>query len=202
MSGDEWPSKCCTSSSRASCSIAHVANVWRKRSGSMERYADLFLVFAHAAYRRLRHVEVFTFSTSLTRITDDMTQRDARVALDRVSQTVSDWSGGTKIGEAVADWNKNWSRRLARGGPVVLILSDGWDCGEPELLAGEMARLSRSVHRVLWLNPLAAHATYEPTTRGMKAVLPHIDHLLPAASVNDLKGVIRLLESTSGVFRG
>ena len=171
-------------------------------SGSMERYADLFLVFAHAAYRRLRHVEVFTFSTSLTRITDDMTQRDARVALDRVSQTVSDWSGGTKIGEAVADWNKNWSRRLARGGPVVLILSDGWDCGEPELLAGEMARLSRSVHRVLWLNPLAAHATYEPTTRGMKAVLPHIDHLLPAASVNDLRGVIRLLESTSGVRRG
>jgi uncharacterized protein with von Willebrand factor type A (vWA) domain len=88
-----------------------------------------------------------------------------------------------------------WSRRLARGGPIVLILSDGWDCGDPRLLSDEMARLARSVHSVLWLNPLAARADYQPATRGMKAILPHIDELLPAASVADLRGVVRLLET-------
>lgn len=164
-------------------------------SGSMERYADVFMVFAHAANQRLRHVEAFTFSTSLTRITDDLDQRDPRVAMSRITSAVSDWSGGTRIGEAVEEWNKRWSRRLARGRPVVLILSDGWDCGDPALLDGEMARLARSVHRVIWLNPLAARANYEPATRGMQAVLPHIDHLLPAASLNDLKGVVNLLDT-------
>ena len=164
-------------------------------SGSMERYADLFLVFAHAAQRRLRHVEIFTFSTNLTRITEEMTRRDTKTALARVNDAVSDWSGGTRIGEAFADWNKNWSRRLVRGGPVVLILSDGWDCGDPSLLGAEMARLARSVHRVIWLNPLAGRTSYEPRTRGMQAVLPHIDKLLPAASVDDLRDVVRLLES-------
>jgi uncharacterized protein with von Willebrand factor type A (vWA) domain len=80
---------------------------------------------------------------------------------------------------------------------VVLILSDGWDCGDPSLLSEEMARLSRSVHRVLWLNPLAARTDYQPATRGLQAVLPYVDHLLPAASVNDLRGVVRLLESVA-----
>lgn len=164
-------------------------------SGSMERYADLFLVFSHAALHRLRQVEVFTFSTSLTRITDDLRKREASAALSNVTRTVTDWSGGTKIGEALTEWNKKWSRRLVRGGPVVLILSDGWDCGEPALLSEAMGRLSRSVHRVLWLNPLAAHAGYRPATRGMKAILPHIDHLLPAASVMDLRDVVRILDS-------
>ncbi|MFQ5524342.1 MAG: VWA domain-containing protein [Acidimicrobiia bacterium] len=164
-------------------------------SGSMERYSELFLVFAHAAQRRLDKVEVFTFSTRLTRITEDLRKRDTASALSGVTRHVTDWSGGTKIGDTLAQWNREWSRRLARGGPVVLMLSDGWDTGDPALLSSEMARLSRSVHRVLWLNPLAARADYQPATRGMKAVLPHIDHLLPAASVNDLRGVVRLLES-------
>lgn len=167
-------------------------------SGSMERYAEMFLVFAHAAQHRIQHVEVFTFSTHLTRITPELQKRDPKVALSRVSTAVTDWSGGTKIGEALADWNKSWSRRLARGRPIALILSDGWDCGDPGLLGDEMARLARSVHKVIWLNPLAARAEYQPATRGMKAVLPHIDHLLPAASVHDLAGVVRLLESITG----
>ncbi len=170
-------------------------------SGSMERYADLFLVFAHAAQRRLREVEVFTFSTELTRITEDLARRDTRAALARVSRHVDDWSGGTMIGDALGTWNKTWSRRLARGGPVVLLLSDGWDCGDPVLLSSEMARLSRSVHRVIWLNPLAGRADYTPATRGMRAAMPYIDELLPAASVNDLKGVIGVLESMSGMAR-
>lgn len=164
-------------------------------SGSMEKYADVFLVFAHAAQRRIDEVEVFTFSTELTRITDDLNRRSAQVALDRVASTVHDWSGGTKIGDALATWNREWSRRLTRGGPIALILSDGWDCGDPSVLGQEMARLARTVHRVIWLNPLAAHAGYRPATRGMQAVLPHIDHLLPAASVVDLRGVVRLLDS-------
>ncbi|HJS71937.1 MAG TPA: VWA domain-containing protein [Acidimicrobiia bacterium] len=164
-------------------------------SGSMEKYADLFLVFAHAAQRRLDDVEVFTFSTRLTRITEDLKRRDTRAALARVSTSVSDWSGGTKIGEALAEWNRQWSRRLSRGGPIALILSDGWDCGDPEVLGIEIARLARSVHRILWLNPLAARADYRPATRGMQTVLPYVDHLLPAASVVDLKDVVRLLDT-------
>ena len=164
-------------------------------SGSMEKYADLFLVFAHAAQRRIDDVEVFTFSTELTRITEDLRRRDTKTALSRVSATVKDWSGGTKIGEALAEWNRKWSRRLSRGGPIALILSDGWDCGDPELLSLEMARLARTVSKVIWLNPLAARADYRPATRGMQAVLPHVDHLLPAASVMDLMGVVELLDS-------
>ncbi|MGD2042404.1 MAG: VWA domain-containing protein [Acidimicrobiia bacterium] len=166
-------------------------------SGSMEKYADLFLVFAHAAQRRIDDVEVFTFSTELTRITEDLKRRDTQSALSRVSVSVKDWSGGTKIGEALAEWNRRWSRRLTRGGPIALILSDGWDCGDPGLLGREMARLARTVHKVIWLNPLAARADYRPATRGMQAVLPHVDHLLPAASVMDLRGVVRLLDSLS-----
>ncbi len=166
-------------------------------SGSMEKYAELFLVFAHAAQRRLEDVEVFTFSTELTRITDDLRRRDTRTALAKVSTTVHDWSGGTKIGEAFAEWNRMWSRRLSRGGPIALVLSDGWDCGDPELLRREVARLSRTVNRLIWLNPLAARADYRPATRGMQAVLPHVDHLLPAASVRDLRGVVRLLDTMS-----
>ena len=167
-------------------------------SGSMEKYSDLFLVFAHAAQRRVREVEIFTFSTRLSRITDDMRRRDTKTALARVAGRVTDWSGGTQIGEALAEWNRHWSRRLARGGPVVLILSDGWDCGDPEVLSAEMRRLSRSVHQVIWLNPLAARTSYQPLTRGMQAVLPHVDQLLPAASVNDFRGVVRVLDSLTG----
>jgi uncharacterized protein with von Willebrand factor type A (vWA) domain len=170
-------------------------------SGSMEKYADIFLVFAHSALRRLREVEVFTFSTHLSRVTEDMQRRDTKSALARVAERVTDWSGGTQIGDALGEWNRRWSRRLARGGPVVLILSDGWDCGEPETLSLEMGRLARSVHQVIWLNPLAGRSSYQPLTRGMRAVLPHIDQLLPAASVKDFKGVVRVLDSVTRAKR-
>jgi uncharacterized protein with von Willebrand factor type A (vWA) domain len=170
-------------------------------SGSMEKYSDIFLVFAHAAQRRLRDVEIFTFSTHLSRITEDMRRRDTRAALARVAEKVTDWSGGTQIGDALAEWNRRWSRRLARGGPVVMILSDGWDCGDVGILATEMARLARSVHQVIWLNPLAARDSYQPLTRGMQAVMPHVDQLLPAASVSDFRGVVRVLDSVAGARR-
>ncbi len=164
-------------------------------SGSMEQYAEMFLVFAHAAQQRLHHVEVFTFSTRLTRVTEQLRKRQTRSALAAAGEEVSDWSGGTRIGEAFAEWNRSWSRRLARGGPVALVLSDGWDCGDPALLATETARLARSVHKLIWLNPLAGRAGFHPATRGMKAALPHLHHLLPAASVDDLRDLVALLDS-------
>lgn len=167
-------------------------------SGSMERYAEMFLVFAHAARHVLGHLETFVFSTRLTRITRELERRDASRALAEVGGTVDDWSGGTRIGDALAVFNREWSRRVCRGGPVVIILSDGWDCGDPELLRREMARLARSVSRVVWLNPLAGRAGYAPETRGMRAVLPHVDDLLPAATVADLRGLVDLLETLEG----
>ena len=170
-------------------------------SGSMEKYADIFLVFAHAAQRRLREVEIFTFSTHLSRITDDMRRRDTKTALARVADRVTDWSGGTQIGDALAEWNRRWSRRLARGGPVVMILSDGWDCGDPAVLSAEMARLARSVHQVIWLNPLAARAVVSAVDPGMQAVMSSVDQLLPAASVSDFRGVVRVLDSVAGARR-
>jgi len=168
-------------------------------SGSMEAYAEMMLTFAHAARARIGRVETFTFSTRLTRVTWELTKRDVRQALTQVSSAVDDWSGGTKIGEALRDFNVEWSRRVCRGGPVVLIVSDGWDCGEIELLDREMARLARSVSRVVWLNPLAGRAGYSPETRGMKTVLPYVDDFLPAASLSDLAQVIGLLESVGDV---
>lgn len=164
-------------------------------SGSMERYSEMLLYFAHAARGRLGPSEAFVFSTRLTRITRQLSRRDPAAAIASVSEAVDDWSSGTKIGGAIADFNRQWSRRVTRGGPIVVIISDGWDRGEPEILGEEMARLRRTVHRIVWLNPLAGRQGYTPETRGMQAALPHIDDFLPAANLNDLSAVVELLES-------
>ncbi|MEX1280243.1 MAG: VWA domain-containing protein [Acidimicrobiia bacterium] len=164
-------------------------------SGSMERYAEMFLVFAHAARHVFGGLEAFVFSTRLTRITRQLERRDASRALAEVGATVDDWSGGTRIGDALATFNKDWSRRVCRGGPVAIVLSDGWDCGDPEVLRREMGRLARSVSTVVWLNPLAGRPGYAPETRGMRAVLPFVDEFLPAATVADLRELVGLLES-------
>ncbi|MGH8874247.1 MAG: vWA domain-containing protein [Acidimicrobiia bacterium] len=166
-------------------------------SGSMERYAEMLLYFAHAARSRLGRLEAFVFSTRLTRITRQLARRDATQALVEVSGTVEDWSGGTRIGAALHTFNADWSRRVSRGGPVALLVSDGWDRGEPDLLRREMARFARSVHRVVWLNPLAGRPGFAPETRGMQAVLPYIDDFLPAANLADLAALVNLLESIS-----
>lgn len=164
-------------------------------SGSMEKYVEMLLYFAHSAPARMGRVETFVFSTRLTRITHELRRRDPAMALRLVSGTVHDWSGGTRIGEALETYNRHWSRRVARGGPIGMIISDGWDRGDPGLLDREMARFSRSVHRTIWLNPLAGREGYSPETRGLKAALPHVDDFLPAARLVDLAGVVRLLES-------
>ncbi|MFQ5517913.1 MAG: VWA domain-containing protein [Acidimicrobiia bacterium] len=164
-------------------------------SGSMERYVEVLLAFMHAARGRLGTLEAFVFSTRLTRITQQLAARNLAGSLAAVAAKVQDWSGGTRIGEALETFNRDWSRRVTRGGPVCLVVSDGWDTGDPHLLATEMARLARSVHRVIWLNPLAGSSGYEPATRGMRAVLPHVDDLLPVANLSDVAEVVRLLES-------
>ena len=114
-------------------------------------------------------------------------------ALQRATQAVADWSGGTRIGDSPAQLNREQGRRVGRGA-VVVILSDGWDRGDPDLLGAEMARLARCAHRVFWLNPLAAHPDYLPLTRGMRAALPHTDHLLAGNSIASLEELADLLE--------
>ncbi|HEU5042321.1 MAG TPA: VWA domain-containing protein [Gemmatimonadales bacterium] len=155
-------------------------------SGSMERYSRFMLRFGHALQRSGAPVEVFVFGTRLTRITRQLRVRSPDEALRRVAERVVDWSGGTRIGESLHQLNRRWVRRTIRSGAVVLLVSDGWERGDPALLAREMATLRRSCHRLLWIDPLAARPGFEPATMGLRAALPYVDELVPAASVASL----------------
>ncbi len=162
-------------------------------SGSMEPYARMLLQYLHAYVVARRRVEAFVFGTRLTRVTRELGRRDHDTALARVASTASDWSGGTRIGDSLAELNRTHGRRIGRGS-VVVVLSDGWDRGEPEELAAEMARLARCSHRLVWLNPLKAHTGYEPLTRGMQAALPYVDHFLAGNSIASLAELADLLQ--------
>jgi uncharacterized protein with von Willebrand factor type A (vWA) domain len=155
-------------------------------SRSMERYTRMLLHFAHALTERHRRVEVFLFSTELTRITRQLRLAGSDEALAAVSRSVPDWSGGTRIGGAIKQLHQQWSRRALNGGPVVLLISDGWDCGDPAELRTQIARLQRSCHRLVWLNPLIGTADYAPLTRGLQAALPFVDDFLPARTLTNL----------------
>jgi hypothetical protein len=155
-------------------------------SGSMEAYARMLLHFMQAITSDRRRVESFVFGTRLTRITRHLCQRDVDEALDAIAQEVEDWSGGTRIGAALKTFNYEWLRRTLRSGGVVLVISDGCDRGDTELLSREMARLARNCHRLLWLNPLLRYEGYEPLTQGMQAALPFIDDLLPVHNLEAL----------------
>jgi uncharacterized protein len=161
-------------------------------SGSMERYSRLLLIFAHAIARR-EDVETFVFSTRLTRITRLLRRRDLDRALTQVGRTVHDFSGGTRIGQAIAEFNRRWARRVLGHGAVVIVVSDGWDRGDPALLSAELSRLRRSSHRLIWLNPLLGSEGYEPVTRGMAAALPYTDDFLAAHNVQALDELGALL---------
>jgi uncharacterized protein len=162
-------------------------------SGSMEPYARMLLQYMQACVAARRRVEAFVFGTRLTRVTGELAGRDADRALDRAAGAAEDWSGGTRIGEALATLNREHGRRLGRGS-IVVLLSDGWDRGEPEELAEEMARLRRCAYRLIWLNPLKASPGYEPLTRGMQAALPHVDHFLAGNSLASLAELAVLME--------
>ncbi|MGI8714589.1 MAG: vWA domain-containing protein [Solirubrobacteraceae bacterium] len=163
-------------------------------SGSMAPYARMLLQYMHACVVARRRVEAFAFGTRLTRITNELGGRDHDLALERASAVVTDFSGGTRIGAALAELNRVYGRRVGRGA-VVVILSDGWDRGDPEQLRHEMARLRRAAHQLIWLNPLAAHPDYEPLTRGMQAAVPHTDRLLAGNSLASLEELAVILEA-------
>ena len=163
-------------------------------SGSMERYTRMLLhfihsVFGHSAAGELGQVEAFLFATRLTRITRQLKYRSIDEAVTQVSRAVPDWAGGTRIGEALRSFNFQWSRRIPVSKGVVLIISDGWDRGEPELLSREMARLQRSCRRLIWLNPLLGSPTFEPLTQGLQAALPYVDNFLPVHNIDSLQAL-------------
>ena len=152
----------------------------------MERYTRMLLHFAHALTSRHRRVEAFLFSTRLTRISRQLRLARPDQAIAAVSRMVADWSGGTRIGGAVKEFHQRWGRRALNGGPVVLLISDGWDRGDPRELAPQIARLQRSCHRLVWLNPLIGTTDYAPLTRGLQAALPFVDDFLPARTLTNL----------------
>lgn len=163
-------------------------------SGSMERYSRVLLKFIYMISNGLDHAEAFVFSTRLTRITRQLRNREIDVALDQVAASVQDWAGGTRIGDALKSFNYQWGRRVLGQGAIVLIISDGWDRGDIELLRSEISRLQLSSQRLIWLNPLLGSANYEPLTRGIQAALPHIDDFLPVHNLASLEQLGHLLE--------
>jgi uncharacterized protein with von Willebrand factor type A (vWA) domain len=164
-------------------------------SGSMERYSRLLLQFAYGIGRQHRRVEAFVFSTSLTRVTRQLRARNVNRAAVAVSDAVPLWSGGTRIGYALQQFRRHWSRRVLREGPVVLLISDGWDRGDPLMLREQVAWLQRSCHRLIWLNPLIGTTGFEPLTRGLQAALPFVDDFLPARTLGDLSQLALHLEA-------
>ena len=158
-------------------------------SGSMSSYADALLRFAHAASHRMRGpaTEVFTVGTRLTRVTRELQHRDADVALREIAEAVPDWSGGTRLGDLLKRFLDEWGQRGMARGAVVVVLSDGWERGDPALLGEQMARLHRLAHRVVWSNPRAGRAGFTPVAGGMAAALPHVDEFVSGHSVAALE---------------
>jgi uncharacterized protein len=174
-------------------------------SGSMERHSRLLLRFVQAlSASSAVKTESFVFGTRLTRVTRLLRDRDRDRALARVADSVNDWAGGTRIGESFRDFNLHWARRTLRTSGVVIVVSDGWDRGDPMLVATETARLRRNCHRLVWLNPLAGTPGYEPLAGGMRAAFPYIDDFLPAGTVASLERLGEILAGvrTSDVTRG
>ncbi|HEX6046572.1 MAG TPA: VWA domain-containing protein [Pyrinomonadaceae bacterium] len=157
-------------------------------SGSMDIYSRLLLQFIYGLQNSFARVESFVFATSLSRITGYLKNKTYERALERLSAKVHGWSGGTRIGESLAGFNLEWLRRIDKR-TVVIILSDGWDTGEPQQLATALSQLQQRAGRVIWLNPLLGSSTYEPLTRGMQAALPFIDVFAPAHDLASLRAL-------------
>jgi uncharacterized protein with von Willebrand factor type A (vWA) domain len=163
-------------------------------SGSMERHSRLLLRFIQAlsASSTVR-TESFVFGTRLTRVTRLLKDRNRDRALTKVAEAVTDWAGGTRIGESFRDFNHKWARRTLRSSGVVIVVSDGWDRGDPRLVEVETARLRRNCHRLVWLNPLAGTPGYQPLAAGMRAAYPYIDDFLAAGTVASLERLGEIL---------
>lgn len=164
-------------------------------SGSMDPYARAVLRFAQAAVAGRRRVEAFTLGTRLTRVTRELDAHDPDVGLARAMAAVEDWSGGTRLGDNLRRFNDEWGVAGLARGAVVVIVSDGWDQGDPTQLGDEMARLARVAHRIVWVNPLKASDGYEPLARGMAAALPHVDRFVEGHSLAALDDLVEVIAS-------
>ena len=162
-------------------------------SGSMEPYARALLRFVQAAVAGRQRVEAFALGTRLTRVTRELSSRDPDRALARAAGQVQDWSGGTRLGECLRRFNDQWGVRGMARGAIVVILSDGWDRGEPEVLAEQMGRLHRVAYRVVWVNPLKVTPGYAPLARGMAAALPYVDDFVEGHSVVALEELAEVI---------
>ena len=152
-------------------------------SGSMTPYADALLRFAHAAARGRQRTEVFSIGTRLTRLTREQSHRDADTAMAAVASTIPDWSGGTRLGAQLKLFLDRWGQRGMARGAIVVVMSDGWERDDPELLGEQMARLHRLAHRVVWANPRRARPGFEPLVGGLLAALPHVDAFVDGHSL-------------------
>jgi uncharacterized protein with von Willebrand factor type A (vWA) domain len=152
-------------------------------SGSMTPYADALLRFAHAAARGRQRTEVFSIGTRLTRLTRELGHRDADTAMAAVASTIPDWSGGTRLGAQLKAFLDRWGQRGMARGAIVVVMSDGWERDDPELLGEQMARLHRLAHRVVWANPRRARPGFEPLVGGLLAALPHVDAFVDGHSL-------------------
>ena len=164
-------------------------------SGSMEPYTKILLRFAHVLRRRYAKAEAFVFSTQLTRITRDVDAVGPDAALRRVAEHVTDLAGGTRIGDALHTFNRVWSRRVLGRGSIVVIVSDGWDQGDLELLEHEIAHLQRNCYRLVWMNPLSGLAGYVPRAAGMTTALPYVDDFMPGHNLASLRVLVTHLEA-------
>lgn len=162
-------------------------------SGSMDPYSRALLRFMHAAVVGRRRVEAFTLGTRLTRLTRELLSRNPGQALRRAGAVVPDWSGGTRLGDTLRDYNDEWGMRGMSRGAVVVILSDGWERGDPTVIADQMARLSRVAYKVVWVNPLKASPGYAPLARGMAAALPYIDEFVDGHNLNALGDLVEVI---------
>ncbi|OBJ59916.1 vWA domain-containing protein [Mycobacterium asiaticum] len=162
-------------------------------SGSMDPYSRALLRFMHAAVTGRRRVEAFALGTRLTRLTRELLTRDPDQALRRAGAAVPDWSGGTRLGDTLRDYNHGWGMPGMSRGAVVVILSDGWERGDPTVIGEQMARLSRVAYKVVWVNPLKASPGYAPLARGMAAALPHIDEFIDGHNLNALEELITII---------
>ena len=172
-------------------------------SGSMSPYADALLRFAHAAARRRgsQRTEVFTIGTRLTRVTRELAHRDPDTAMAAVAAAVPDWSGGTRLGELFKEFCDRWGQRGMARGAVVVVLSDGWEQGDPGLLAEQTARIGRLARRVVWANPRKGRSGYEPLVAGMAAALPHVDDFVAGHSLAALEHLARTVAGAGRAAR-
>ena len=166
-------------------------------SGSMDCYSQFMIQFIYALKREIRDVEVGVFSTRMTAISRMLKTKGVEESLREVSESVHDWAGGTDIGGCLREFNDKFARDMLRSRTVMIVVSDGWDRGDAELMRQEIERIRRRAHKLLWLNPLLGSPGYQPLCLGMRTALPYLDYFLPA---HNLESLVRLAKTLRSVW--